>query len=116
MVVLEVPDTGCDLIDQIVIVGDQQHGPLVSLQGNVQRVDRLEVEVVRGLVENKDVWLLQHQLAEKQARGLASRQNTDGLGCFLAGEEHLAENSAQLLSDGSRIPLMQPLDGGRPLL
>ena len=62
----EVPDARTDLFHQVVIVRDQQHRALVFLQGHVKRVDRFQIEVIRRLVEDQDVRLLQHQLAEEQ--------------------------------------------------
>ena len=41
----------------------------------VERVDGFEVEVVGGFVEDEDVGLLQHDLAEEQACGFASRES-----------------------------------------
>ena len=38
--VVEDPHARGDFIDQIVVVRDQQHRALVSLQRNVQRIDR----------------------------------------------------------------------------
>ena len=60
VIAFEVPDAGCDFVDQIVIVAYQEDRPLISLQGNVQRIDGFEIEVVRGFIEHEYVWLLQH--------------------------------------------------------
>ncbi len=64
---IEVPDPRRHLIDQIVIVGHQQHRALIALDGDVQRIDRLQIEVVRRFVEDEDVRLLQHQAGRRSA-------------------------------------------------
>src|SRR5580700_8793007 len=69
--------------------------------------------MVRGLIEHKHVWLLQHQLAEKEARGFSARKNAGGFGGFVPGKQHLTEQAANLFADGGGIPLMQPLQRGR---
>src|ERR1017187_3219728 len=40
---VEVPDTGGDFVDEIVIVSDQKDGALVFLEGEVEGVDGLEI-------------------------------------------------------------------------
>ena len=86
MIALEVPDAGSDLIDQIVVVRDQQDRTLIALQRNVERVNRFQIEVVRRLVENENIGLLQHELAEEQARGFSAGEHVGALGSLVAGE------------------------------
>ena len=43
---IKVPDARRYLIDQVVVVRHQQHRALITLQGNIQRVDRLQIQVV----------------------------------------------------------------------
>lgn len=52
VIALKVPDSGCDLVDQIVIVRGDQYCPWVALQRDVQRVDRLQIEMVRRFVQH----------------------------------------------------------------
>ena len=40
VIALKMPDSRRHLVDQIVIVGDQQHRTVKTLQRNIQRVDR----------------------------------------------------------------------------
>ena len=47
-----------------------------------------------------------------QARGFAAGERLGGLEGVVAGEQHLAEQTAQFLLRGLRIELVQPLDGG----
>ena len=72
MISFEVPYARGHFIDQVFIVGDEENRPLITLQSNVERVDGLEIKVIRRLVEYEDVRLLQHEFAEEQAAGLAA--------------------------------------------
>ncbi len=104
-----MPDARRHFVDEIVVMGDEQHRTLVVLQRDVQRIDGFEVEVVGWLVERKDVWLLHHQTAEDQPRGLAAGERIGWLEPFFAAEEHLAEDAADVLIACLRIEAMQPL-------
>ena len=81
----------------------------------VERVDALEVEVVRRFVEDEDVGLLQHDLAEEQAGGFASGESVGLLEAFFAAEEHLAEDAADVFLGGLGVEAVEPLGGGRAL-
>jgi hypothetical protein len=70
--VLEVPHAGADFFEQVFVVGDQQHRAVVFLKRDVERVDRLEVEVIGRFVQDEHVWLEQHQTAEQQTCRLAA--------------------------------------------
>ena len=85
-----------DFVDQVVVVGDEQDRALVALQGDVERVDGFEVEVVGGLVEDQDVGLGEHELAEEQAGRFAAGERFGRLAAFFAAEEHLAEDAADV--------------------
>ena len=112
VVAFEVPDAGGDFVDQVMIVADQKDRSLIALQRNIQRIDGFKIEVVRGFVEDEDVWLLQHELAEEQTGGFASGKHAGGFGGFVALEEHLAEQAADFFADRRGIPLMQPVEHG----
>ena len=68
--------------------------PSILLQRDIQRVDGFEIEVVRRLIEHQHVRLLQHELAEKQPRRLASGKSFRRFHAFIAHEQHLAEQAA----------------------
>ena len=106
----EIPDARGDFVDHVVVVRDEQNGAIVFLQRDIQRVDGLEVKVVRGLVEHENIGLLQHQLAENDSRGFAAGKRFRRLQRVVAAEKHLAEQAAQLLLRRHRIELVQPLD------
>src|SRR6185437_12306874 len=106
---VEVPDAGCHFINEVMIVGYQQHRALISLQSNVECVDGFEVQVVRGFVQHQNVWLLQHELAEQNARRLAAGEHVSLFVGFIAGKEHLAEEAANFFVRHGRIPLEKPV-------
>ena len=71
---VETPDACRHFIDEVFVVGHQQHRAFELLQRNVQRVDRFEIQMVRGLVKYQHVRLLQHQFAEDQPGCFAARE------------------------------------------
>ena len=87
---------------QVFVVGDEEDGAFVLLDGLVEGVDGFEVEVVGGFVEDEDVGLLQHDLAEEQPGGFASGERVGLLQALFALEEHLAEDAADVFLGGSR--------------
>ena len=120
---LEVPDAGGDLVDEVEVVGDEEDGAFVLLQREVEGVDGFEVEMVGRLVEDEDVGLLQHELAEEQAGGFAAGERVGHLHALFAAEEHLAEDAADVFLGGILVELVQPvvdgashLDGGDEVL
>jgi hypothetical protein len=56
----------------VTIVADEDDRPREGLETVEEPLDRLDVEVVRGLVEDEDVVLEHQQLGEQQARALAA--------------------------------------------
>src|SRR5882762_2049109 len=116
VVVLEVPNAGGDFVDQIVIVRYDQHRSWITLQSNVERVDRFEIQVVRGLVENEDIRLLQHKFAKEQASRFATGEGFCFLVAFFLLEEHLPQQSANFFGRSSGFPLVQPIENIRSFL
>ena len=105
----EVPDSGAGLLDEVFVVGDEEDCAFVFLNGLVEGVDALEVEVVGGFVEDEDVRLLQHDFAEEQAGGFASAEGFGLFETFFAAEEHLAEGAADVFLGGFGIEGVEPL-------
>ena len=113
---VEVPDGGGDLVDEVEVVGDEQDGALGFLQGEVEGVAGFEVEVVGGLVEYEDVGLLQHELAEEEAGGLAAGERIGHLHALFAAEEHATEDAANVFLGGVLVELIEPVVDGHSLL
>src|SRR5438105_920427 len=98
--VVKVPYSGGDFIDQVVIVGHQQGSTLVALQGNVQRVDGFQVKVVRGFIEHEEVGFLQHEFAEQEPRRFAAGKDVGALIGLVTRKQHLGQQSAYLFVGG----------------
>src|SRR5215469_17041061 len=46
VIALKVPDSCGYFVNQVFVVRNQQNGPRIALQSNVQRIDGLEIQVV----------------------------------------------------------------------
>ena len=68
-----------DVVQKITVVGHGDHRTLVLLEMLLEPVDRLGVEVVRRLVEQQHVGLLQQQAAQGHAAALTAREVFDRL-------------------------------------
>ena len=64
---------------EVPVVAGEDDGPLVGQQGFGERVDRFDVKVVAGLVEDQDVVLAQHQPGEAEPRPLTAGEHRDFL-------------------------------------
>ncbi len=53
-------------------MGDEDDGAVELLQGLVEGVDRFEIQVVGGFVEDQDVGLEEHEAAEDQTGRFAT--------------------------------------------
>ena len=60
-----------DALEEAAVVGDHDRRSLVDDERGLELLDRLEVEVVRRLVEHEAVDAARHQLGEVRARPLA---------------------------------------------
>src|ERR1019366_1685765 len=69
LAVFDVPDARGHFIHDIVIVSDQQDCSIVLLKGDVESVDRFQIQMVGWFVEDQEIWFLKHQAAENDARG-----------------------------------------------
>ncbi len=77
--------------EKTAVVADEDHRRTQALQLAFQPLDRRQIEVVGGLVEQKDVGLRCERLRQGGATALAAGQ---GRGLFLAGQTELLEKVA----------------------
>ena len=87
----DLPDAGREPGEEAAVVGDEDDGALVRRQRRLERLDHLDVEVVRRLVEHEHVGLDERQLEERQARPLPTGEVGDALELRLVREEEAAE-------------------------
>ena len=96
-----------DVVEEVPVVRDGDHGAGVLLQVLLEPQHALGVEVVRGLVEQQQVGLLQQQLGESDAALLTARQIRDG---------GIARRSAQRVHGLLELRVEIPRVGGVDLL
>ena len=75
--VVQLQDPLGDVVEEVPIVGDRDDRARVLLQEPLQPVHGLGIEVVRGLVEQEQVRVLQEQPGERHAALLAAGQRRD---------------------------------------
>ena len=68
-------------------MGDEDESARKFEERLLEDFERGDVEVVGGLVEDKDVGGLQHEAGDEDAGALAAAEPLDGLVELLAGEE-----------------------------
>ncbi len=69
--------------------------------------------MVGGFVEDEDVGLLQHDLAEEESGGLTTGEGFGFFHAFFAAEEHLSEDATDVFLGGLGVEGVEPLgDGG----
>ncbi len=94
-------------------MADHEQRPLVLLEHLLQLLARLDVEVVRRLVEEEQVHLRVDQARELQPALLAARERPDRAVEILAGEEEPVEERRGLRAQEPRLP-DRPLEERRP--
>ena len=77
-------------------MGDEDQRALERAQRVLERLARLQIEVVGRLVEDQYVGSAADQHGERQPPALAARQSRERLLRLLAAEEELAEQCARL--------------------
>ena len=102
---IELEDPAGDIVQEIAVVGDDQDRARIVAQMAFQPGDRLGVEVVRGLVEQKEFRLLQQQAAERDAPPLAARE-----GRHVRVVRRAAQGIHRLVDLGIEVPQALGLD------
>ena len=62
--VIEVDDFRHDMIEEVPVMGDEQNRTVVALQHLLEPLNRLDIEVVRRLIEDEQVRLREEDLLE----------------------------------------------------
>ena len=66
-----------DVVQEVAVVGDRDDGAAVLVEEPLQPLDRLGIEVVRRLVEQEQVGVLEQQPRERDAPLLAAGDRAD---------------------------------------
>src|SRR5688572_25078752 len=95
-VALEGEDVGGDAVEEPAVMGDHHDAARELEQRVLERAQRLDVQVVGGLVEQQHVAALQQGLGQVQAAALAAGQRADQLLLVAALEVEAADVGARL--------------------
>ena len=63
---------------------DEQDGPLVAIQNGLQDLLRRDIQVIRGLVQEQEIRILECQLGEGKAAAFAAGEHGDALEDIIA--------------------------------
>ena len=96
-------------VEEGAVVGDDDDGAFVVLDGVLEDLLRLHVEVVGRFVENKEVGRADEHADEGDAGALAAGENADLFENIVSAEEETAEEVADL---GGSLAAGDFLDGG----
>ena len=91
--VVQHPHLRDERAEQRTVVAHEQHGPLVVVERILERLDALDVEVVRRLVEDEEVRAAEHHHRERNAGPLTAGERGDAPLHLVAGEAEAAEVS-----------------------
>ncbi len=96
---MQLPDLGDDLVEEVAVVADDDHRDRLPGQVVLEPGGRLDVEVVRGLVQEHQVGAFQEQLGEHQPRLLAARERPRGASEVCRGEAEAAKDLLDAVVD-----------------
>src|SRR5271156_191896 len=82
-------------VDEIAVVGDEDHSAGEGVDGFEQHILGTQIEVVRGLVKEKKICGADKNLGQGVTVALAAREYTEGLEDVFAGEEEASQKAAQ---------------------
>ena len=75
---IDLEDPLRDVVEEVPVVGHRHDGALVFGEVSLEPVDTLRIEVIRGLVEQQEIGLLQQEPAEGNAPPLPAGEVGDG--------------------------------------
>ena len=100
---VEFADARGELVEEGPVVGDEQHGALPGADAVLEPLDRDDVQVVGGLVEEQEVGLADQRLREADAPAPAAGQLADRL---VGGQHHLGHHQLDALVDAPAVQLV----------
>ena len=101
---MQLPDLGDDLVEEVAVVADDDHRHRLPRQVVLEPLGRLDVEVVRRLVQEHQVGALEQQLGEHQPRLLAAGEGAGGAVEVGLGEPQARRGSPRRGGRSSRRP------------
>src|SRR5215218_7034880 len=107
----EQDPVGLQALHERGIVADQDHRAPVGLEGRADGLDRLDVQVVGGLVQEQDVVAAKDQAGQGELGLLAPGQGPGRLVGLVAAEQEVAEDAPEHVGGGLG-DLAERLQGG----
>ena len=71
----ELDDTVSYRLDELMVMAGEEDVPLEGLERIIERLDRLEVKVVRGAIEDEHIRILEHHTRDHTAHLLTPRED-----------------------------------------
>ena len=105
---IEAEHDGRNAIEHVAVVRDQHQRAAIFEQAFFEYLEGRNVEIVGGLIEQKHIGGLKHELRDQHARPFASGEAADGLIELLAGEQESCRprrdvNHAVLIDHGIAV-------------
>jgi hypothetical protein len=69
---IELENPTCNIIEEVAVMGDCHDGSLKVLEKLLKPKNGFGIKMIRGLVKEQHVWLLQEKLGKSHAPALAS--------------------------------------------
>ena len=97
MTVLDLEDAGRQFVQEIPVVGDDDERAAVTLQIAFQPFERTDVQVVRRLIQQQHVRLLQQQRSHSEPRAFAAGEGAHRLVQVVVRKSEAAQDALQAL-------------------
>src|SRR5205823_13276644 len=94
----------------MAIVTDENDRAFEADQSELEALDRLDIQVIGGLVENEHVVALEHQLGEHETRGLTAGERLNRLESGISRKEKLSHDAPDVLLRGALVEGVEPLE------
>ena len=107
--VFDLHDARDGAVEEIAVVRDGHDRAVEAADILLQPLRRLQVEVVRRLVEQENVRVLQNEPPEVHARLFAARERVEEPCAHLARD---GQTVCHLIDGGVRVPAAEPLEAG----
>jgi hypothetical protein len=105
---VELEHRGRHRLEEPAVVRDEDHGRVDRLQQLLEPLDRLDVEVVRRLVEQQQVGLRRERAGERRARQLAAREGRERPVEVVVGEAEAADDARRAVAPVVAARVLEP--------
>ena len=105
---LELEHGGADRLQEPAVVRDEHDGGVERLQVALQPLERLDVEVVGGLVEQQQVGVAGQRAGERGAGQLAAAERLEAAVEVLVAEAEAVQRGVDALAPGVAAGVLEP--------